>query len=308
MKRGTLFCNSGEGVRAGNKDEGRRLDAKVAALSSSNNAAAGADSWKICEWKQFTDAVYDQMAEYLNSIEETACEINHKELIETPIWPEDMRTSPAGNIKKEAESPGPRDVRPITLAATLHCAWSSTRHRDAMTWAEHAWLHKTVHGGIPGARVQNATWLLLLRMEAMTNDEKEEGIATAAVDSEKYFDSTCWEVTFQMLDRMGLDQRIWKPMPNFIAHLKRFHKVAGTLGPTWTCTNSIIQGCSLSLLATAAPSTVLARVLEEEVSSATALWTIGDSVRQEKKRGNNCNQPSRSRETLTEPRRQDSTH
>ena len=47
-----------------------------------------------------------------------------------------------------------------------------------------------------------------------------------------------------MLDSIGLDQRIWKPMLNFIAHLKRFNKVAGTLGPTWTCTNSIIQGCS----------------------------------------------------------------
>ena len=57
-----------------------------------------------------------------------------------------------------------------------------------------------------------------------------------------------------MLDRMGLDQRIWKPKLNFIAHLKRFNKVAGTLGPTWTCINSIIQGCSVSLMATAALS------------------------------------------------------
>ena len=113
--------------------------------------------------------------------------------------------------------------------------------------------------------MQNAFWPLLLKMESMTKDEKEEGFATAAIDSEKYFDSICWEVTFQMLNRMGLDRRIWKPMLNFIAHLKRFNKVAGTLGPTWTCTNSIIQGCSLNLLATAALSTVRARVLEEGV-------------------------------------------
>ena len=54
-------------------------------------------------------------------------------------------------------------------------------------------------------------------------------------------------------------------MLNFIAHLERFNKLAGTLGPTWTCSNSIIQRCSLSLLATVALSTVWARVLEEEV-------------------------------------------
>ena len=59
----------------------------------SNNAAAGADSWKRCEWKQFTDTLYDQVAEYLNTIEKTACEMNHKELLETPIWPEDIRTT-----------------------------------------------------------------------------------------------------------------------------------------------------------------------------------------------------------------------
>ena len=167
--------------------------------------------------------MYDQVSEYLNTIEEAACKMNHKELIETPIWPEDIRTIPVANIKKEAESPGPRDVRPITLAATLYSAWSGTRFREAMTRAKQAWLHNTVHGG---ARVQNAIWPLLLKMEAMMKDEKEEGIATASTDSEKYFDSICWEVTFQMLDRVGLDQRIWKPMLNVIAHLKRFNKVA----------------------------------------------------------------------------------
>ena len=30
-------------------------------------------------------------------------------------------------------------------------------------------------------------------------------------------------------------------MLKFIAHLKRFNKVAGTLGPTWTCTNSMLS-------------------------------------------------------------------
>ena len=65
----------------------------------------------------------------------------------------------------------------------------------------------------------------------MTKDEKEERISKAAIHSEKYLDSTCWEVTFHSLDKMGLDQRIWKPMLNFIVHLKRFNKIADTMGP-----------------------------------------------------------------------------
>ena len=62
-------------------------------------------------------------ADYLNNIEEVACGLSYKELIETPIWPEDIRTTPVANIQKEAEPPGPRDVRSVTLAATstAHC-------------------------------------------------------------------------------------------------------------------------------------------------------------------------------------------
>ena len=59
----------------------------------SNNAAAGADSWNRCEWKQNAETMYNQIAEYLNTIEETASEMNNKELIETPIRPEDIRTT-----------------------------------------------------------------------------------------------------------------------------------------------------------------------------------------------------------------------
>ena len=47
---------------------------------------------------------------------------------------------------------------------------------------------------------------------------------------------------------------------------KKVHKVAGPMRPTWECTNSIIQGCSMSSLATAALSTVWARALEAEDS------------------------------------------
>ena len=98
--------------------------------------------------------------------------MSFRELIDTPRWPEDVQPTPVAITKKESESPEPKDVRPITFAATLFCAWSSTRCREAVAWAKHAWLHKTVHGGIPGGRVQNAIWPLWLKMEAMTKDEK----------------------------------------------------------------------------------------------------------------------------------------
>ena len=102
--------------------------------------------------------MFDHVAEHLNNIEEMTCDMSCRELIDTPIWPDDVRTTPVANIKKESESPGPKDVCPIALASTLFCAWSSKRYREAMA----------------GAKVQRAIWPPLLKMEAMTKMRKEE--------------------------------------------------------------------------------------------------------------------------------------
>ena len=46
--------------------------------------------------------VYDQVADYLNNIEEVAYGLSYKELIETPIWPGDIRTTPVARTQRRA--------------------------------------------------------------------------------------------------------------------------------------------------------------------------------------------------------------
>ena len=134
-------------------------------------------------------------------------------------------------------------------------------------------------------------------MEAMTKDEKEEGIATAAMDSEKCFDSVCWEVTFQMLDRLGLDQRIWKPMLNFIAS----QKIQQGCGYAGAHVDLHEQHRTGVLFESAGKQRRYRRSGQESWKKKCLHFSQhGVSVRQEKKRRNNCNQPSRSRETLTD--------
>ena len=65
-------------------------------------------------------------------------------------------------------------------------------------------------------------------------------------------------------------------MRSFISHFRRFNKVAGTMGPTRACTNSIIWGCSLSLHATAALSTVWLRAQEAEVPAVLCNSIVDD--------------------------------
>ena len=114
--------------------------------------------------------MYDQVADYLNNIEEVAYGSRYKELIETPIWAENIRTTPVANIKKEAESPEPRDMRPITLAATLCCAWSSTRYREAMTWAKKGMAPQNCARRNP--RLQSAACHLATTVEGGGHDKR----------------------------------------------------------------------------------------------------------------------------------------
>ena len=117
----------------------------------SNIAAAGADSRKRCDWKQLSDSMSDQVAESLRNIEEMTCETSYKELIDTPIWPEDVQTTPVSNIKKESE--------------TKECA---PHHPCRVDAKEKAWRGQSTRGftrmfigDMTGANVQNAIWRLL---------------------------------------------------------------------------------------------------------------------------------------------------
>ena len=151
------------------------------------------------------------------------------------------------------EPMGAKRITGVELRDTVQ-RWSNTAAAGADSWK------RDVNGN--NSRMRCAT-----RLQPTT----EEGITTAAIDSEKYFNSICWEVTFQMLDRMGLDQRIWKPIS---LHTSRDSTLLRERW--WTCTKGIVQGCSLSLMATAAPSTVWARVPEEEVPTVICNSIVDD--------------------------------
>ena len=53
---------------------------------------------------------------------------------------------------------------------------------------------------------------------------EEEGVATAAVDSSKFFDMIVWKVVFSVMGKMGVPDRVWKLQASFVFHLKRLFR------------------------------------------------------------------------------------
>ena len=78
-----------------------------------------------------------------------------------------------------------------------------------------------------------------------------------------------------MLDEMVLDQRNLEAKVE-LHRTPREQQGCRNDGPSWTCANSITEGCSLSLLATAALSTVRARVLEAEIPAVLCNSIVDD--------------------------------
>ena len=83
-------------------------------------------------------------------------------------------------------------------------------------------------GGIPENRIQECVWTVLLAMEG-----EEEGVATAAIDSSKFFDMIVWEVVFPMMGKMGVPDSVWKLQASFVFHLKRSFRHGQSCGEVW---------------------------------------------------------------------------
>ena len=101
-------------------------------------------------------------------------------------------------------------------------------------------------------------------------------IATAALDLEKYFDRTCWEVTFQMLNRMGSGSANLEADAELHCTLQEIQQGCGDAGTHVDLHEQHDTGMLLSLLATASLSTIWARVLEEEVPTVLCNSRVDD--------------------------------
>ena len=126
--------------------------------------------------------------------------------------------------------------------------------------ARQKWVHKNVYGARPGKETWESSWTLQARFEEVGLEDSNR--RAAALDDEKYFDMFDVEFETERLEHMGYPKGLAKMQRGMYSKLKRHIKFAGCYGESFTPTNGLGQGCSLTLIAANAAVTTEFNMLD----------------------------------------------
>ena len=90
----------------------------------------------------------------------------------------------------------------------------------------------------------------------------EPHIGGVAVDLAKAFDSVPIDITFRILELIGMDAKLLRAIRGIYAQLHRRFKIGRYVGQAFKSTNGILQGCPLSVMLLNAIMAILSRVLQ----------------------------------------------
>ena len=97
-----------------------------------------------------------------------------------------------------------------------------------------------------------------------------------SIDGVKSFDIIPQAAVLALALDLGMDPRVSRALGAMYKQLRRVFKVAGCLGAWWRATNSILQGCPLSVILVTVLTTmwkVEVDALREQVCVATVAFT-----------------------------------
>ena len=220
---------------------------------SKKGKSAGLDGWFTTELLQLPAASLNRLSEILNRIEDNG------------EWPEALLSAAVPMIPKE-KVPGPLEHRPITVMSAVYRLWSGTRSRQLQDWQE-GWIGDNLHGFRPKHGADDAYRKTALVIErALLTGKPIHGVL---LDIKKCFDSIPWSIAFGLLEDMGLDKKVTRPLQHMYLNLKRHMKIHGTAGEDFQATNGILQGCALSVIVLNAVVAVWDKVMREEAKVET---------------------------------------
>ena len=145
----------------------------------------------------------------------------------------------------KVEGCGPLDQRPLSILPIVYRVWKVASCEQCNTWQE-----KRITEGQHGARVKHGTVdafvIITGEMEyALLNGES---LYDAALDLSKACDNIPQEITLNILRQMGLHWRILNPQVMMCGNLNRYFKIHGFLGKPFKARNSVMPGCTMSVL------------------------------------------------------------
>eukprot|EP01059_Diplonema_ambulator_P013414 TRINITY_DN23937_c0_g2_i1.p1 TRINITY_DN23937_c0_g2~~TRINITY_DN23937_c0_g2_i1.p1 ORF type:complete len:461 (+),score=88.51 TRINITY_DN23937_c0_g2_i1:121-1383(+) len=207
-------------------------DLKTTLGKKANQHCAGIDGWRLSELAVLPNHILEGFAYLYSWIEATG------------TWPRAVLTALISMIPKGA-SDDPLDHRPITVTSAFYRLWACARLPCMMTWQE-LWITVSQFG----FRSKHSVDDLLLELTSHIEDSLLGGgpLYGISVDFKKCFDTIPHEVTFSLVERMGISKDILKPIKGIYASLERRLKFPQGVGEVFRTTNGILQGCPISLI------------------------------------------------------------
>ena len=219
----------------------------VAKLPSAG--AGGLDGWKPSEIKRLTPGFLKLLLELFKTIEKTG------------KWPDELCWASISLIPK-GEGGDPLELRPITVTPIIYRLWAALRTRHSMAWQE-KWIHKGQHGARAFHSTTDAIARISMEFESAVLDGRNvQGIA---VDLSKAFDNVPTGITFAVLEKIGMDDKLLRSLQGMYAQVQRRFKLGRFVGEAFRSTNGILQGCPISVMLLNALMMVMHRAFDEDV-------------------------------------------
>ena len=124
-------------------------------------------------------------------------------------------------------------------------AWSSLRYQHFHNWIQ-SWIPKELHGGLSKRSTVTATAPVLTAVARATADN--EPVVGVSLDYTACFDRVDVKLGLELLQRLGLPDRITKPLLYLYDHMQRTCRVGAACSDFFQASMGIIQGCSMSFL------------------------------------------------------------
>eukprot|EP01059_Diplonema_ambulator_P032504 TRINITY_DN63_c0_g1_i3.p1 TRINITY_DN63_c0_g1~~TRINITY_DN63_c0_g1_i3.p1 ORF type:complete len:1455 (+),score=172.02 TRINITY_DN63_c0_g1_i3:111-4475(+) len=206
-------------------DELRKVLAK-----KKGQGCAGTDGWRLCEIARLPDHLLAGFAFLYDWIEAEG------------RWPRAVLTALISMLPKSS-SDDPLDHRPITVTSAFYRLWACVRLPHIMKWQE-GWIDLTQFGFRTGYGVDD----LLLDLSSQVEEALLKGppLYGISIDFKKCFDSVPHEVTFTLMEKLGLSPLVLKPIIGIYRNLQRRLRFPLGVGSSFQTTNGILQGCPIS--------------------------------------------------------------
>ena len=207
------------------------------AVVKSDLSAPGLDGWSVAALKSLANCspeLFDKLALLLGLVEDSG------------IWPQAFVTASVSLIPKDASqtAPLPTDLRPLTILSSIYRVWAKARLPALVEWQEQ-WLPDQAWGFRPGRSAEGlffCTSFLDMECAAAAGDVA----AGISFDLRKAFDHIPTDLLLTVLEARGCHPCILRPLRGLFDQMLPRFRLRGTLGPAFSSSNGIPQGCPLS--------------------------------------------------------------